>query len=117
MEQMWNYGYQGKLDLNTFQSIQLDKVTDQNLIHGETKKILNSGNAWYRSVQNLLLSYLLSKNVTFKTHKTIVLPVVLNGCEPQSLTLGEKYRLQVLENRMMRGIYEPKRDETLGEMT
>jgi hypothetical protein len=50
---------------------------------------MNSGNACYYSVQNLLSSRLLSKNITIRIHKTIILSVVLYGCETWSLTLRE----------------------------
>jgi hypothetical protein len=52
-------------------------VTNQNLIQEEIKRRLNSGNACYHSVQNLLSSRLLSKNVKIRIHKTTILPVVL----------------------------------------
>jgi hypothetical protein len=55
-------------------------VTLQNLIQEDIKRRLNSGNAWYHSVQNLLRSHLLSKNIKITIHKTIILPVVLYGC-------------------------------------
>jgi hypothetical protein len=51
----------------------------------------------------------------FKIYKTIILPVVLYGCETWSLTLREEHRLRVFENRMLRGIFGPKRDEVTGE--
>jgi hypothetical protein len=47
--------------------------------------------------------------------KTIILPVVLYGCETWSLTLREEHRLKVFENRMLRRIFGPKRDEVTGE--
>ena len=56
-------------------------------------------------------SRLLSKNLKIKIYKTIVLPVVLNGCKTWSLTLGEESRLRVFENRILRRIFGPKRDE------
>jgi hypothetical protein len=62
-------------------------ATNQNLIQEEIKRRLNSGNACYSSVQNLLSSRLLSKNVNIRMYKTIILPVVLYGCEAWSLTL------------------------------
>jgi hypothetical protein len=62
-------------------------VTNLNLIYNETKRRLNSGNTCYHSVQNILFSRLLSKNVKVGIYKTITLPVVLNGCETGSLTL------------------------------
>jgi hypothetical protein len=56
-------------------------VTNQNLIQEEIKSRLNSGNACYYSVQNLLSSFLLSKNVKIRIYKTINLPVALYGCQ------------------------------------
>jgi hypothetical protein len=56
-------------------------VTNQNLIHEKIKWILNSGNVCYRSVQNLLSSRLLSKNVKVRIYKTIILPVVQYECD------------------------------------
>jgi hypothetical protein len=56
-------------------------VTNQNLIQKEIKRRLNSGNACYHLVQNLLSSHLLSKNVKVRIYKTIILPVVLYGHE------------------------------------
>jgi hypothetical protein len=55
--------------------------TDQNCIHEEIKSRLNSGNACYHAVQNLLSSRLLSRNVKIKIYKAIILPVVLYWCE------------------------------------
>jgi hypothetical protein len=60
-------------------------LTDQNCMHKEIKSRLNSGNACYHSVQSLLSSRLLSRNLKVK----IILPVVLYGCETWSLTLRE----------------------------
>jgi hypothetical protein len=64
-------------------------VTNQNLIQQEIKRRLNSGNTCYHSVHNLLSSHLLSKNLNIRIYKTIILPVVLSGCETWSLTLRE----------------------------
>jgi hypothetical protein len=50
-----------------------------------------------------------------KTHRTIILSVVLYGCETWSLTLREERRLRVFENRVLRRIFGPKRDEVTGE--
>jgi hypothetical protein len=50
-----------------------------------------------------------------KIYKTIILPVVLYGCETWSLTLRKKHRLRVFENRVLRRIFEPKRDGVTGE--
>jgi hypothetical protein len=64
-------------------------LTDQNHIHEEIKSRLNSGNACCHSVQSLLSSRLLSRKLKVKIYKTIILPVVLYGCETWSLTLRE----------------------------
>jgi hypothetical protein len=93
----------------------LGTITNQNLIQEEIKRILNSGNACYHSVQTLLSSRLLSKNLKIGICKTIMLPVVLYGCETWSLTLREKHRLRVFENRVLRRIVGLKRDEVTGE--
>jgi hypothetical protein len=60
-------------------------------------------------------SSLLSKNVKIKIYRTIILPVVLYDCESWSLTLREDCRLRVFENRVLRRIFGPKRDEVTGE--
>jgi hypothetical protein len=57
----------------------------------EIKSRLNSGNACYHSVQSLLSSRLLSRDVKVKVYKTIILPVVLYGCETWSLTLKDDW--------------------------
>jgi hypothetical protein len=46
-----------------------------------------------------------------KIYKTVIFPVVLYGCETWSLTLREENRLRVFENRVLRRIFGPKRDE------
>jgi hypothetical protein len=74
-------------------------LTDQNCMHEEIKSSLNLGNACYHSVQSLLSSRLLPRNTKIKVYKTIILLVVLHGCETWSLTLREKHRLRVFENR------------------
>jgi hypothetical protein len=58
---------------------------------------------------------MLSENVKIKIYRTIVLPVVLYGCETWSLTMREKHRLRVLENRVLRMAFGPKGDEVTGE--
>jgi hypothetical protein len=62
-----------------------------------------------------LSSRLLSKNLKIRIHKTIILPVVLYGCQTWSLALREEHRLRVFENRVLRRIFGPKRDEVTGE--
>jgi hypothetical protein len=90
-------------------------VTNQNLIQEEIKRRLNSGNVCYHSVQNLLSSLLLSKNLKTRLYKTVILPVVLYGCETWSLTLREEHKLGVFENRVLRKILGPKRKEVAVE--
>jgi hypothetical protein len=53
--------------------------------------------------------------VKIKIYKTIILPVVLYGCETWSLTLREEHRLRVSENWVLRRIFESKRDEVTGD--
>ena len=60
-------------------------------------------------------SSLLSKKLKTKIFRTITLPVVLYGCETWSLTLREERRLRVFENRVLRKVFGPKRDEVAGE--
>jgi len=79
------------------------------------KSRLKLGNAFYHSVQNLLSSRLLSKNLKIKIYRTIILLVVLYGCENWSLTLREERRLRVFENRVLRRLFGPRRDEVTGE--
>jgi len=64
-------------------------LTDQNSVQEEIKSRLNLGNSCYYSVQNLLSSRLLSKNIKIKIYRTIILPVVLYGCETWWMTLRE----------------------------
>ena len=58
-----------------------------------------------------LVFYTSLKNLKIKYMKTTILPVLLYGCETWSLTLREECRLRVLENRILRRIFGPKRDE------
>ena len=67
------------------------------------------------SVQNLLSFRLLSKKLKIKIYGTIILPIFLYGCETWSLTLREERRLRVFENRVLRRVFGPKRDEVTGE--
>jgi hypothetical protein len=66
-------------------------------------------------VQKLLPARLLSKNTKIRVYRTIILPVVLCGCETLSLTLREERRLRVFENRVLKRIFGPKRNEATGE--
>ena len=66
-------------------------------------------------MQYLLSSSLLSKNRKIKIYRTIILLLVLYGCETWSLTLREERRLRVFDKRVLRRIFVPKRDEVTGE--
>jgi hypothetical protein len=108
-----------KTDNSPFQRVDEFKyfgttLTNQNSNQEETKSRLQSGNANYHSVQNLLSSSLLSKNLKIKIYRTIILPVILYGCGTWWLTLMEERRLRVFENRVLRRIFGPKRDEATG---
>ena len=63
--------------------------------------------------ESFVSTSLLSKNLKIKIYRTIILPVVLYGCEIWSLR--EVRRLRVFENRVLRRIFGPKRDEVTGE--
>ena len=86
-------------------------MTHQNYIQEEIECRLKAGNSCYYSVQTLLSSRLLSKNLKIKIYKTIMLPVMLYGCETWSLTLREECSLRVFENRILRQIFVSKSDE------
>ena len=73
------------------------------------------GNACYYSLEKILSTLLFSKKLKVNTYKTIILPVVLYGCETGSVTLREEHRLSVFENKVLRKIFEAKRDEITGE--
>ena len=108
-----------KIDNSSFERMEGFKyletiLINQNYIQEEIKNRFKSGNVCYHSVQNLLSSSLLSKNVKIKIYRTIILPAVLYGCKTWSLTLREKRRLRVLENRVLGIIFGPKRDEVTG---
>ena len=86
-----------------------------NDIREEIKRRINMGNACYYSLEKILSSRLLSKNLKVKTYKTIILPVVLYGCETWSLTLRQEHRLRVFENKVFRKIFGTKKDEITGD--
>jgi len=108
-----------RIDNSAFERVEEFKylgttLTSQNSIPLEIKSRLRSGNACYHSVQNPLSSRLLSKNLKIRIYRTVILPVVLYGCETWSLTLREKRKLRVFENMVLR-IFGPRRDEVTGE--
>jgi hypothetical protein len=65
-------------------------ITNRNLIQEEIKRRLNSGNACYHLVQKLLSSRQLSRNIKIRIYKTIILSVVLYGCETWSEGVWEQ---------------------------
>jgi hypothetical protein len=66
-------------------------------------------------VKDPLSSSLLSKNLKIQIYRTVILPVVLYGCETWLLILREEHRLRAFVYRVMRRIFGPKRDEVTGE--
>ena len=112
--------YSMKTDNSSIESVEEFKhlgttLKNQNYIQEEIKSRLKLGNACYYSVQNLLSSSLLSKHLKIKIYRTIILPVVRYGCETWSLTLREERRLMLFENRVLRRVFGPKRNEVTGE--
>jgi len=95
-----------KIDNSSFGRVEEFKylgttLTNQYSIREEIKNRLKLGNACHYSVQNLLSSRLLAKNLKINIYRTIILPVVLCGCEILPLTLREERRVGVFENRML----------------
>jgi len=62
-----------------------------------------------------ILHILLSKNLKIKIYRTIILPVLLYGCETWSLTLREERKLRVFENKVLRRIFGRRSDEVTGD--
>ena len=95
-----------KIGSNSFAKLKTFKylgslLTNQNSILEEIKCKLNAGNSCYYSVQTLLFSQLFSKNLKIKINKTVILPLLLYGCEKFSLVLRGEFRLRVFENRVL----------------
>jgi hypothetical protein len=80
-------------------------LTNQNDIHDEIKSRLNSGNGCYYSVQHILSSRLIPKNLKIKIHRTVILSLVLYGCETWSFILREEHGLRVFENSVEENIW------------
>ena len=113
--------YSMKIDNSSIERVEEFKylgttLTNKNCIQEEIRSRLKLGNACYYSVENILSSSLLSKNLKIKIYRNVILPVVLYGFGTRSITLREKRRLRVFENRVLRRIFGPKRDEVTREM-
>jgi hypothetical protein len=75
--------------------------------------MINSGDTMQNMSMNSIVNRahcLISKNLKIKIYRTVIMPVVLYGCETWSLTLGEEHRLRVFENGVLM-IFGPKREE------
>jgi len=97
--------HNAKIDKSMFVSVKCKKylgktLTIQNSILEDIKSRTKSGNACCHLVQNIQSSSLISKNMKIKTHRTIILHVLLYGCETWSLTLRQQCRLNLFENRL-----------------
>jgi len=113
-------GHSMKIDNSSIERVEEFKylgttLTNQNSIQKEIKSRSKLGNACYYSVQNLLSSSLLFKNLKIKIYRTMILPFVLYGCKTWSLILREERKLRVFENRVLRTVFGPKRDKVTGE--
>jgi len=114
----WNHSV--RIDNSAFERVEEFKylgttLTNQNSNAEEIRSRLRSASDCHHSVQNRLSSRLLSKNLKIKIYRTIILPVVLYGCETWSLTLREERKLRVSENMVLRRIFCRRRDEVTGE--
>jgi len=94
-----------KIDNSSFERVEEFKylrltLTYENYIQELIKSILKTGNVCYNQTQNILSPSLVSKHVKIKIYRTIILPVVLCGCETLSVTLREERRQRVFENRV-----------------
>ena len=108
------------IDNSSFERVEqfkylLTNLTKQNSIQEEYKSRFETGNACYHSVQKLLSSSLLSKNVKIKNYRIMIFPLVLYGRETWALTSREERRLRMFENRVLRKVFGPKRDEVAEE--
>ena len=109
-DQNAEHNHRLRTDNSTFERVEEFKylgttLTFQSSIREEIKGRLRSGNACYHSVQNLLPSRLLSRELKIKIYRTIILPVVLYGCEAWSLTLRNERELRAFENMVLRRIF------------
>jgi hypothetical protein len=106
-----------KIDNSSFERVKEFRYlgTNQSSIQEEIKRKLKSGNACYHSVQNILSSSLLFRNIKRKTYRSIIFPVVLYGCKTWSLTLRVECRLRVFEKKVLSRLFGAKRKELTGD--
>ena len=108
------YGSSSFERVEEFQYLETN-MAHQNSIQEEIKGRLKSENACYHLVQNLLSSRLLSKLLKIKIYTVINFPFVLYGCETWSVTMAEKTKMSVSENRVLMRIFGPRSDEVTRE--
>jgi hypothetical protein len=85
---------------------------NQRLVRGKIKRKLNSSSACYHSDQNLLSCHLRSQSIKNKIYKFIIC-LYFRICESWSVTLREHHVLKVFENKVLRRVFGPKRDEII----
>ncbi|KAJ4433184.1 hypothetical protein ANN_15441 [Periplaneta americana] len=90
-------------------------VTNISNTREEIKRRINMGNVWYYSVEKLLSSSLLSKQLKVRIYMTVILPVILYGCETWTPTVREEQSLRMFENEVLKKIFVAKKDEVTGE--
>jgi hypothetical protein len=105
---VWSHNI--KIDNSSFERVEELKflgrtLINQNYVQKEVKSRWKSRNACYHSVQKLLSSSLLSKNLKNMIYTTKILPVVLNGCETWSLILWQEVRPRAFKNKVLRRIF------------
>jgi hypothetical protein len=111
--------YSIKTDNSSFERVEEFKflgttLTNQNSIQEDNHSTLQSGNASCHLVKNLLSFNLLSKIIKSKVQRTVILSIILYGYENWSLTLKDGHMLRVFQNKVLRKIFGPKRDEVTG---
>ena len=109
-----------KIDNIAFERVEQFKylettLTKENSIQEESKSRLKSGNACYHSMKNFLSSLCYKTNLKIKIYRAKNFACFLYGRKSWSLTLREEHRLRVFENKVLRRIFGPKRDEVTRE--
>jgi hypothetical protein len=124
--EIYVYGYVSSPKCKTYSQLAFESLpslrafgnnSNKSKLGSQSKSRLNFGNACYHSVQSVMCSHLVPRNLKIKIYKTIILHVVLYGCETFTLTVRDVHRLRVFENRLLRRVIGPKREEVVGEWT